>query len=173
MDTGAQGLHIPMVNSAADAERAVQSVKYHPRGTRGLASVRAADYAQAAPFQDYIQQANRETLVIVHIETAEAVENLREIVAVEGVDVVFIGPTDLSHSLGVAGQMDHPSLQHAMNRITETVGESEAALGILVGNAQAAQQWRERGARYIAVTFESLLTPAVKTYLSTVRAGHD
>jgi 4-hydroxy-2-oxoheptanedioate aldolase len=121
-------------------------------------------------FEDYVRQANAETLVVVHIETAEAVERLSEIVTVEGLDVVFIGPTDLSHSLGVPGQVQHPAVQTAMQHIADTVTRSKAALGILASNAQVARQWRERGARYIVTGLEALLAPAVREYLRTVRA---
>jgi 4-hydroxy-2-oxoheptanedioate aldolase len=169
MDTGAQGIHVPWVNSGAEAEAVVRSVKYHPRGIRGLAGVRAADYAQRAPLGEYVQQANAETLVVIHIETIAAVERLPEIVAVDGLDVIFIGPTDLSHSLGVPGDVQHPTVQSAMQRIVDAVAETDLALGVMVGSAQAAQQWRERGARYIAIGLESLLVPAARTYLQAVR----
>ncbi|MFN8373676.1 MAG: aldolase/citrate lyase family protein [Anaerolineae bacterium] len=169
MDTGAQGLHVPWVNSAAEAEAVVRSVKYYPRGIRGLAAVRAADYALKGSFAEYVQTANQETLVVIHIETIEAVDQLPEIVKIDGVDVIFIGPTDLSHSLGVPGQPQHPSVQAAIDRIVDTVAGSNAALGIMVGNAQAAQQWRQRGARYISIGFESLLAPAAREYLEKVR----
>src|SRR5258706_9990181 len=71
MDSGAQGLHVPWVNSAAEAENVVRSVKYYPRGIRGLAGVRAADYGQSISFAEYVEQANRETLISIHIETVE------------------------------------------------------------------------------------------------------
>ena len=138
--TGAQGLRVPWVNPAAEAEKAVQSVKYHPFGIRGLAGLCAADYALAIPFDEYIQQANAETLVAIHLETAKAVEQLPEIVAVDGLAVVFIGPTDLSHSLGVPGQSQHPTVKEAMQQIVQTVAGSNAALGIMVGTAQAARE---------------------------------
>lgn len=170
MDTGAQGLHVPWVNTAEQAEAVVQSVKYYPRGKRGLAGVRAADYAQAGPLGEYVKQANSETLIVIHIETAEAVEQLSDIVAVDGLDVVFIGPTDLSHSFGVPGQPQHPKVQEAIDRISETVANSPASLGIMVTNVKAARQWRERGARYITIGLESLLAPAGRDYLQTVRA---
>lgn len=169
MDTGVQGLHVPLVNSAVEAEKAVRAVKYQPLGTRGLAGVRAADYAQAIPLSEYTQQANAETLVVVQIETAEAVKHLSEIVAVEGLDVVFIGPTDLSHSLGVTGQMEHPKMKAAVEEIVQMVEQSKAALGTLVPSAKAARVWCDRGARYITVTFESLLSPAIQHYLRSVR----
>lgn len=147
MDSGAQGLHVPWVNSAAEAENAVRSVKYHPRGIRGLAGVRAADYGQTVPFADYVEQANRETLISIHIETAEAVERLPDIVAIDGIDVIFIGPTDLSQSYGVPGQPQHPSVQAGIQKIIDVVAKTNVALGVMVGSAEAARQWRARGAR--------------------------
>lgn len=170
MDSGAQGLHVPWVNSAAEAENVVRSVKYYPRGIRGLAGVRAADYGQTMPFGDYVEQANRETLIIIHIETAEAVERLPEIAGIDGIDVIFIGPTDLSQSYGVPGQPQHPSVQAAMQRIVEVVAQSNASLGVMVSNLQAARQWRERGARYIAIGLEALLVPATRDFLAAARA---
>lgn len=170
MDSGAQGLHVPWVNSAAEAENVVRSVKYYPRGIRGLAGVRAADYGQTVPFADYVEQANRETLISIHIETAEAVERLPDIVAIDGIDVIFIGPTDLSQSYGVPGQPQHPSVQAGIQKIIDVVAKTNVALGVMVGSAEAARQWRARGARYIAISFESLLAPATRAYLQAVRA---
>lgn len=170
MDSGAQGLHVPWVNSAAEAENVVRSVKYYPRGIRGLAGVRAADYGQTVPFADYVEQANRETLISIHIETAEAVERLPDIVAIDGIDVIFIGPTDLSQSYGVPGQPQHPSVQAGIQKIIDVVAKTNVALGVMVGSAEAARQWRARGARYITIGFESLLAPATRAYLQAVRA---
>ncbi len=169
MDTGAQGLHIPWVNSAAEAESAVQSVKYHPRGFRGLAGVRAADYAQTIPLGDYVQTANSETLVVIHIETAEAVERLSGIITVNDLDVIFIGPTDLSHSFGLPGQPQHPVVQAAIRRIVDLVAGTNLALGIMVSSAQDARQWSDRGARYITIGLESILCQSARDYLSAAR----
>jgi 4-hydroxy-2-oxoheptanedioate aldolase len=170
MDSGAQGLHVPWVNSAAEAENVVRSVKYYPRGIRGLAGVRAADYGQTMPIGEYVEQANRETLISIHIETAEAVERLPEIAAIDGIDVIFIGPTDLSQSYGVPGQPQHPSVQAGIQKIIDVVAKTNVALGVMVGTTDAARQWRARGARYIAIGFESLLAPAARDYLKAVRA---
>jgi 4-hydroxy-2-oxoheptanedioate aldolase len=171
MDTGALGLHVPWVNSAAEAEVAVRSVKYHPRGQRGLAGVRAADYGQAGTLADYTQHANAETLVVIQVETAAAVAQAGEIAAVDGVDVVFIGPSDLSQSYGFPGQPQHPAVQAAMDEIIRAVSKTSAAVGIMVPNAAAARQWRERGARYIAIGLEAVLAPAAREYLKAVREG--
>ncbi len=170
LDSGAGGLHVPWVNTAAEAEAAVRSIKYHPRGIRGLAGVRAANFGQAEPLAEYVRQANAETLVVIHIETIDAVRQLPAIVAIDDIDVIFIGPTDLSHSLGAPGQPQHPAVQAAMQEIVDLVTPTDKALGILVPNAASARQWRERGARYIATTIESILSPAAAEYLKTARA---
>ena len=122
LDTGVQGVMIPMINSVAEAEAAVRAVKYPPRGARGLAGARAADYGQVQPFSfpDYIARANDETMIIAQVETAQAVEALPEIVRLPDIDVLFIGPTDLSTSLGVPGDLKHPRVQEAFDRIVAT-----------------------------------------------------
>jgi 4-hydroxy-2-oxoheptanedioate aldolase len=170
LDTGIQGAQIPMINSKAEAEAAVRAVKYHPRGVRGLAGVRADDYAQRQPFKDYVVQANKETMVIAQVETGAAVEQIAEITEVPDIDVIFIGQTDLSHSLGVPGDTENLIVQAALDRIVSAVKQSDKALGVLVSNVQAAQAWRERGARYIVIGLESLLSSACRNYLQAMRA---
>ena len=93
LDTGALGCQVPWVQTAEDAERVVQAVKYQPRGARGLAGVRAADYGERGSLGDYVRAANEETLVVVQVESASAVGQIDAIAAVEGVDVIFLGPT--------------------------------------------------------------------------------
>jgi len=171
MDTGAQGIQVPWVNSADEAEAAVRAIKYHPRGNRGLAGVRAADYAQVAPLADYVKQANEETLVVLQVETAEAVDQLPDMINTDSLDVVFIGPTDLSHSFGVPGEPEHPAVQDAIERIVEIVGSSQAVLGTMALTQEATKLWLDRGARYITVTSESLLRSASHEYLLKVREG--
>ena len=170
MDTGAHGLVVPWVNTAEQAEAAVRSVKYQPRGMRGLAGVRAADYAQTTPLGDYIKKANAETLVVLQIESKEAMDNLPAILQVPDVDVIFIGPNDLSHSLGYPAQVQHPEVQAAMQHIADLVTKSDKALGLMVQNVETARQWNERGARFISINFESIVRPATQAYLQAVRA---
>ncbi len=170
MDVGPQGLHVPWVNSAEEAEQVVRSVKYYPRGIRGLAGVRASDYAQV-PLGDYVQKANAETLITIHIETQDAVEALPDIVKIDGIDVIFIGPTDLSQSYGMPGQPGHASVQAAINQIVEIVAPSDKALGIMVPNLDGARTWRERGAQYITIGLESLMLPAARDYLKAARGS--
>jgi 2-keto-3-deoxy-L-rhamnonate aldolase RhmA len=169
LDTGIQGAQIPMINSKAEAEAAVRAAKYHPRGVRGLAGVRADDYAQRQPFKDYVVEANSETLIIAQVETGAGVEQIEEIIGVPDIDVIFIGQTDLAHSLGVPGEAAHPKVQEALEGIVSSVTRSDKALGVLVPNAQAAQTWQERGAKYILIGLESLLSSACHNYLQAIR----
>lgn len=169
MDSGVQGLLVPWITTAAEASKAVQAVKYHPEGIRGLAGVRASEYGQGAPLGEYVKKANAETLVILQIETGGSVDNLHEIIKVAGIDVIFIGPNDLSHSLGVPGEIRHPAVLDAMQRVIDIVKDSPAALGIMVQNAASAREWRERGARFISITSESVFAPAMREYLRVVR----
>ena len=165
MDTGAQGALIPFVNTADDAERAVQSIKYQPRGQRGLAGIRAAGFGRTGSLGDYVEKANIETLVVAQIETAEGVANLDEIVKVNDVDVIFIGPNDLANSLGHAGNIPHPDVQAAMNKIADTALDSGKVLGLMIYNSEGARQWRDKGARFITVPFESIMTTAMTNFL--------
>jgi 4-hydroxy-2-oxoheptanedioate aldolase len=171
MDTGAQGCHVPWIQDAADAERAVQSVKYWARGTRGLAGVRAADYGERSALGEYVRIANEETLVVAHVESAHAVERVDEIAAIDGIDVVFLGPTDLSHSLGVPGETSHPIVLEHLERSAVATLAAGKVLGVTVPTAQAAVAWLERGARYVTTGIEPLLGPATRTWLERVRSA--
>lgn len=169
MDTGAIGVHVPLVSSAEDADRAVRAVKYGPRGARGLTGVRAAGYGQRESLAEYVERANAETLVVVQIETRAALDQVAEIAAVDGVDVVFVGPTDLSNSLGVPGQLSHPIVEEAYRTVADAVRASPAALGVLVAGEPGAAEWRDRGATYIAVTVDSLVARSARALLAAVR----
>lgn len=169
LDAGAHGVQVPWVESGDAAEAAVQATKYQPRGNRGLAATRSAGFGVPAPIGEYTKQSNAETLVIVQVESAEGVANVGDLVAVDGVDVVFIGPTDLAHSLGHVGDPGHPEVQAAMTRIADVVTASDKALGIFVANPTEALAWNERGARYLATGLEPLLSSSMHTYLETVR----
>lgn len=169
LDTGLQGVHVPWVNTAADAAQAVAGVKYGPAGVRGLAGTRASDWGMSIGLHEYTELANRETLVVIHIETEQAVAAIDDYVAVEGIDVLFMGPTDLSQSFGVTGQINHPKVRAAMERVAEAVTGSDKALGLFAGTVEMAREWRERGARYIATGTDGFLRQGMSEYLKGVR----
>lgn len=168
LDTGAQGVHVPLVGSPEDAEAAVRAVKYAPRGRRGLAGVRAASYGQREPLASYVERANEQTLVVIQVETPEAIACAGEIAAIDGVDVVFVGPTDLSQALGVTGQTAHPLAEEAYDAVAGALAGSDVALGVLVPGADEARAWRERGARYIAFTVDALIARSARSLLEGV-----
>ena len=169
LDAGSHGVHVPWVNTAQGVEQAVQAVKYRPRGSRGLAGSRASGWGMEETIGDYTRRANAETMLIVHIETAEAVSAVEEYVTVDGVDVFFIGPTDLSHSLGHPGEPDHPEVQAALERVAEVVVPSDKALGIYAATAEFAVRWRDRGARYFTGGAEALMGRGMQEYLKSLR----
>ena len=104
LDAGAVGVHVPEITTASDASRAAMSTKYGPVGFRGLAGVRAAEYGLNGPLSEYPAAANKETMVVAHVESEAAVKNLDELLDVEGIDVYYLGPEDISNSLGIPGR---------------------------------------------------------------------
>ena len=115
MDSGAHGIIVPMVKTKGDAEQAVSSVYYPPKGIRGVGLARAQDYGIG--FHEYRDWLEENAIIIVQIEHIDAVNNLEDILSVDGVDGYIIGPYDLSASLGVSGEFDHSSMIEAMNEI--------------------------------------------------------
>jgi 4-hydroxy-2-oxoheptanedioate aldolase len=169
LDTGAHGVHIPWVNSAEAVERAVQAVKYTPRGMRGLAGSRASEWGLHEPIGEYVKRANRETLVVIHIETQDAVDAIDDYLSVDGIDVLFLGPTDLSQSLGHPGELRHPDVRRAMDRVADAVIGSGVTLGIYAGTVDMTREWLDRGARYFTTSLEPFLRDGMRAHLRDVR----
>jgi 4-hydroxy-2-oxoheptanedioate aldolase len=169
LDTGAHGVHVPWVNSAAEAERAVRSVKYTPRGIRGLAGSRASEWGLREPIGEYVRRANRETLVVIQIETQDAVDAIDDYLAIDGIDVLFLGPTDLSQSLGHPGDLRHPDVLAAMDRVADAVIGSGKTLGIYAGSVDMTKEWLDRGARYFTTSLEPFLRDGMRAHLRDVR----
>jgi len=152
LDMGVQGVQVPHVGSAEMARAAVQAVRYPPQGERGMAAgSRAAEYGHI-PLVEHMAQSNREILLACMIEGMTAVERIDEIAAVEGVDLLAVGPSDLSRSLGVTGTPDHPRLVAAIDRVREAAKRSAGAKLALPLNHTAyprnAAQLKELGAGY-------------------------
>ena len=149
LDAGAYGVIVPLVNSRAEAEAAVAACRYPPQGIRSFGPVRAAYYAGP----DYAAHANDEVCCIVMIETRQAVERLDEILSVPGIDAVYVGPADLSLSLGLPPGMDHdePSFQAARRRIVEACAEHNVIAGIHASAALAPKHLAD-GFRMVLIT---------------------
>ena len=132
LDTGTFGIIVPWVSSKEDAERAVRYSRYPPEGLRGFGPGRAAR-AWGITWEEYVELADDEILVVVQIEREEAVERIEEIVSVDGVDATWLGPGDLSASMGLIGQFFHPKVLKAMERMVEACEDAGIAPGIAAG----------------------------------------
>lgn len=154
LDMGALGYQAPNVDTYEQAKVAVEAGRYCPLGNRGYAPThRAACYGRMDK-QEYIDMANREVLTVLHCETKEAVSNLDKILTLEELDVVFIGPMDLSQSMGreVMGKRNHPELLEVIDQIIEKVNKAGKAVGTVADNIEMAQELIERGVLYIPIS---------------------
>lgn len=147
LDSGASGIQVPSLRSAAEVREVIRKAKYWPLGERG--SARACRAAAYGTLPDYEQRANRETLVSVHVENKEMVEDIEALCAVDELDVLFIGPGDLSASLGHPGNAAHPDVVAAIDRVIE-VAAGRKHIGTVVANAAQLESYVARGVRYIA-----------------------
>jgi 2-dehydro-3-deoxyglucarate aldolase/4-hydroxy-2-oxoheptanedioate aldolase len=150
LDMGAAGIMAPMVESAEQARRLAQSAKYPPVGRRGTAFGIAHDDYAGGDIVEKIRSANRETLLIAQIETAEGVKNVREIAAVEGIDVLWIGQFDLSTSLGIPGQFEHPRFQEAQQAVLDACRERRKIPGIMAPSVTGGRTLLDQGFRMLA-----------------------
>ena len=149
LDMGAEGVMCPKVRNAEEALKVVKGLHYPPFGNRGVAKmVRATQFAQN--FNDYYQKSRDQILGVVQIETIEVLSHLDEVAAIEGVDVLFIGPADLSMELGIFGQFDHPVFVEALNKIVAAAKKANKAVGILFFNPDDYQRYHNLGIRFLA-----------------------
>ncbi len=153
LDSGAAGIIVPMVNTKADAELAVKMTKYPPEGFRGVGLARAQGYGQY--FNEYVDRSNNDSLLILQIEHIDAVNNIEEILSVPGIDGTFIGPYDLSMSLGIPGQLNHPDVVNAKQKVLEATLRHNLTAGIHCVHPDTADRdcklAVEQGYRFIAV----------------------
>jgi len=169
LDIGALGVQLPLLNTKADAENVVRSVKYRPEGRRGLAGVRANSWGLTGSLGDYVQEANRETMVITQIETMEAVENLEEILTVPGIDVVFIGPTDLSSAMGYPGQAKHPEVQKMIDDLVKKIHAAGKAIGTIAYDLDTLRKRKEQGFQFIVYNAVPMIVKSGREYLQVAR----
>lgn len=156
LDAGAYGVMIPYVNTREQAVAAVKSCKYPPAGFRGIAgSPRAAGYGRDTA--EYLKRANDEILVILQVETPEAIQNLEEIGKVPGVDMLFIGPMDLATSMGHFANPAHPEVQAAIAKVEAKAKAMGVPLGTISGSWEQAKGLYERGYQLITLISDSVL----------------
>ena len=149
LDMGAEGVMCPKVDNATEAKKVINGLHYPPFGNRGVAKmVRTTQFG--LNFNTYYEEAKDNILGIVQIETLEALTNLDEIAAIEGVDVLFIGPADLSMAMGIFGQFDHSTFVVALKKIIKAAQKADKAIGILIFNPEDYDKYHKMGIRFIA-----------------------
>jgi 2-keto-3-deoxy-L-rhamnonate aldolase RhmA len=154
LDLGAYGVMVPWIGNRAEAEAAVRAAKYPPQGIRGIAgSHRAGGYGRHAA--EYWKRANDEILVVLQIETGSAVADIDAIAKIPGVDVLFIGPADLSTSLGHMGDPAHPAVQTAMATVEAAARAQGVALGNITRNWDQARELYKKGYQFLTLTSET------------------
>jgi len=149
LDFGAQGIMCPRIENAAEVEQVVQAMRYPPEGRRGVARlIRASEYG--SNFNEYRTRIAEDLLCVIQIETLQALENISQIAAVPGVDVLFIGPSDLSMALGIFGELQHPLFSETVERIIQAAREAGKHVGILLSDPLDQKKYYEKGIRFFA-----------------------
>ncbi|GAB3284175.1 4-hydroxy-2-oxoheptanedioate aldolase [Sinomonas notoginsengisoli] len=150
LDLGAQNLLIPMVSTAEQARSAAAAVRYPPHGVRGVGSA-LARAARWNRIPDYLARADETISLMVQIETSEAVDNVEEILAVDGVDGIFIGPSDLAASMGLLGQQEHPEVRAAVERCLAAASATGKPAGVNAFVEATARHYLDHGAQFVLV----------------------
>lgn len=156
LDAGAHGIQVPQVNDAKSASEVIGYAKYRPEGNRGIAFPRASDYAING-LSAYFAHENKETMIVAHCENKICLDNLEEICKLPEIDVVFLGPYDMSQSLGVSGQVTHVLVEDAAKRVLEVTGKYGIIAGVYAANGDIARERASQGFRYITIGMDSIL----------------
>ena len=170
LDSGAMGVQIPQIDSFPQAKAVVDAVKYAPVGKRGFAaSQRSAGYGMMNPVE-YARLSNEETMIASYCETAAGIENLGEILTIPQIDIIFIGPFDLSQALGVLGEPNHPTVLSAIEDIAKKTRAAGKAVGIIASSAEQTRRWHEMGIQYITYSSDlGMMASDTKRYLKEMR----
>lgn len=171
MDLGAAGIQIPQISNKTAAEKAIQYAKFYPQGNRGVCRyVRAAEYSSLEKSQ-YFKEANK-AMIILQIEGIDGIQNLDEILSVPGIDIIFIGPYDLSQSLGLPGNVHHPKVIEQMKLIVKKAQNANVAVGTFVDTSKDALYWKSLGVKYIANSVDvGIFYSACRAIVTSIKIG--
>lgn len=170
LDSGANGVQVPLVSNRKDVLDVVSPANFPPVGERGVAYLtRAACYGQCPDKAAYLTKANETKFVCVHIETMEAVRNIDDLVSADGVDAYFIGPSDLSASMGYAHDPNHPDVWKVVEQCIRTIRGKGKIAGTFAGDVTRSKQVIEWGATYILTAATSFMIQGAAKYLKELR----
>jgi 4-hydroxy-2-oxoheptanedioate aldolase len=167
---GAMGIVVPGVSSPEDVERAVAAVKYPPEGQRGLGPSRVSDFGLLQPLPEYVKMANREIMILGLVESREGVERIDEILRTNGLDGVLLGVHDLSNSYGVSGQIDHPLVEEAIERVLTAGKKAGKPVGAGVYRGTTPKALIDRGFRMVGTLVNTLVASAGRQFLESARS---
>ena len=168
LDSGAQGILVPLVNSGAEARSAVRYAMYPPRGVRGAGPGRAATFGMKA--SEYLRRANDEVVMGVQIETVEALSNAEEIISTDGVDIGFVGPSDLTISLGLIDDRGNPRVADAMRDVVRICKKYDRVPGTMALTIEEARKWSELGFRFISLASDARhLISGARSFLESAK----
>lgn len=154
LDAGATGIMFPQIQSPLEADEAIRMMYYPPRGGRGMAKmVRATGFGRHA--NEYITDVEKNLVGVIQIETLNALQNIEGIAATDGVDVLFVGPSDLSLALGIFGQLDHALYQQAINDVAKAAKKHGKAIGVLLQDVNEYDMYYQLGYRFLACGADS------------------
>ena len=165
MDIGAMGIIVPDIRNRAEAEAAVRASKYAPMGERGLATTRSANFGFGKKGVELFQEANDETMVIVLIESQEGLSHAEEILSVDGVDGCFIGTSDLSMSMGVFGEINHPKVLDAVQDVLKICLDKNKVAGIVVRAGESPKRLLDMGFSMVFTNIHTLIRSASKSFI--------
>lgn len=166
LDAGVMGIMLPGVSTAADLQAFVQAVRYPPLGKRGFGFVRANEYLQGAMTQtEYVQFANEQILVLPQIEDKDAIENLDEMLTIDGVDGFIIGPRDLAMSMGYYDGQSHDDVKQAIGGAVDKIKKAGLVIGTTAATGDQARALIDRGVLFCLNTFSGLLKSAVSDFM--------
>jgi 2-keto-3-deoxy-L-rhamnonate aldolase RhmA len=179
LDLGAQGLICPRVETREQVEQIIQCTKYFPLGERGAAVSGVHSGFRDVNPSTYLDWANQETLIVIQPETKKSIDNIESLVSVKGVDAVFIGPFDLSKTLGIAGQTKHPLMVECFDRVIAACNKHGVAPGVHLMDVSHAKEWIQKGMRFVGVKSDarylmesmSAATQELKAFISRGGSG--
>ncbi|MCK1992253.1 hypothetical protein GW626_18015 [Peribacillus muralis] len=173
LDRGAKGVQVPMVNTKEEAVEVVKRAKFPPYGNRGVSySTRPARYGKESG-KPYLDESNENVMIIVHIETQTAASNFEAIATVPGIDLAFIGSTDLSVNMGYQLEgASHPDVQKVINQLFTQGRELGVPIGTVAGNGAAANDAFDKGAQYVGVILNNVITSALNDVVSSSKPVH-
>jgi len=171
LDAGAEGIMVPMTSRREQAERIVRYSKFTPLGARGFGNQTGQTDYQVRKTVEFMKEANENIFIVAQIETKEAIENIEEILDVEGIDVGLIGPNDLSISLGVPDLMGSEVMTQAIDRVVQAAKKKKKASGMHIGSIDALKKWRSKGMTVLAYSTDiGFMYSASKSALEQLKA---